>query len=69
MVSHNNGVMLHNPYSSNRGAQRLINHAVNQGYLEEIEQKGALEKIGRMAERKSIRGRRVFAERKARRIS
>jgi hypothetical protein len=43
----------------------LINQAINQGYLEEIEQKGALEKIERMAERKRNRGMRVLAERKA----
>ncbi len=49
----------------NRAAQRLINQAINQGYLEEIEQKGALEKIERMAERKRNRGKRVLAERKA----
>jgi len=53
----------------NRAAQRLINQAINQGYLEEIEQKGTLEKIERMAERKRNRGKRVLAERKAKRIS
>jgi len=53
----------------NRVAQRLINQAMSQGYLEEIEQKGALEKIGRMAERKRNRGKRVLAERKAKDIS
>ncbi len=49
----------------NRAAQRLINQAINKGYLEEIEEKGALEKIERMAERKRKRGKRVLAERKA----
>lgn len=49
----------------NRAAQRLINQAINQGYLEEIEEKGALKKIERMAERKRNRGRRVLAERKS----
>jgi len=49
----------------NRAAQRLINQAINKGYLEETEQKGALEKIEMMAERKRNRGKRVLAERKA----
>jgi coenzyme F420 hydrogenase subunit beta len=48
----------------NRTAQRLINQAISQGYLEEIEQEGAVEKIERMAERKRTRGKRVLAERK-----
>jgi len=53
----------------NRAAQRLINQAINQGYLREIEQRGALEKIERMAERKRNRGKRVLAERKAKHAS
>ena len=47
-----------------RAAQRLINYAISQGYLEEIEQNGLLEAIGRMSERKKNRGRRVLDERK-----
>lgn len=49
----------------NDAAQRLINQAISQGYIEEVEVKGVIEKIERMAERKSQRGRRVLAERKA----
>jgi len=48
----------------NREAQRLINQAISQGYLKEIQQKGAVEKIEKMAERKRDRGSRVLAERK-----
>ncbi len=53
----------------NRAAQRLINQAIGQGYLEETEQKGAQEKIERMAERKRNRGKRVLSARKAKRGS
>jgi len=49
----------------NRATQRLINQAISQGYLEEIEQKGALEKIAKMAERKRNRGNQVLTDRKA----
>lgn len=45
----------------NRAAQRLINLAISQGYLEEVEQKAALEKIERMAERKRKRGEQILA--------
>lgn len=45
----------------NRAAQRLINLAISQGYLEEVEQKGILEKIEGMAERKRKRGERMLA--------
>jgi coenzyme F420 hydrogenase subunit beta len=45
----------------NRGAQSLINLAISQGYLEEVEQKGALEKIRRTAERKRKRGKQMLA--------
>ncbi|NWF86907.1 hypothetical protein HXY32_03760 [Candidatus Bathyarchaeota archaeon] len=38
--------------SSRHAAQRLINLAISQGYLEEVEQKAVFEKIERMAERK-----------------
>lgn len=48
-----------------QAAQRLINLAIRQGYLEETESKNALESIRRMAERKKTRGERVLAERKA----
>lgn len=53
----------------NRATQRLINQAINRGYLEEVEQKGALEKIERISERKRYRGKRVLAERKEKHIS
>jgi coenzyme F420 hydrogenase subunit beta len=49
----------------NHAAQRLINQAISQGYIEEIERKGAIEKIKKMAERKRQRGQRVLADRKA----
>lgn len=48
----------------NRAAQRLINQAINKGYLEEITQEGSLEKIENMAERKRKRGKRLLAKRK-----
>ncbi len=53
----------------NRAAQRLINQAINHGYLEEIQQKGTIDRVERMAERKRERGKRVFTEREARRVS
>ncbi len=53
----------------NRAAQRLINLAVSQGYLEEVEQKDALEKIKMMAERKRVRGERVLTEIGTKRVS
>ena len=49
----------------NDAAQRLINQAISQGYIEEIERKGIIEKIEKMAERKRRRGRQVLADRKA----
>jgi coenzyme F420 hydrogenase subunit beta len=49
----------------NQPAQRLINQAISQGYIEEIERKGIIEKIEKMAERKRRRGRQVLADRKA----
>ena len=49
----------------NDAAQKLINQAISQGYIEETDVKGVVEKIEKMAERKSRRGRRVLAERKA----
>ncbi len=45
----------------NQTAQRLINLAISQGYLEEVEQKEALEKIKRMTERKRKRGEHMLA--------
>jgi coenzyme F420 hydrogenase subunit beta len=48
----------------NRAAQRLVNLAISQGYLEEGKQIGALEKIMKMAERKRNRGEHVLAERR-----
>lgn len=49
-----------------QAAQRLINSAIRQGYLEEIEvdAESALSKIGEMAKRKKLRGEKVFAEKK-----
>jgi coenzyme F420 hydrogenase subunit beta len=52
-----------------RSAQDLINQAINQGYLEEIHQKGVVEKIERMAERKKKRGMQVLTERKGKSTS
>jgi len=49
----------------NQPAQRLINQAISQGYIEEIERKGIIEKIEKMAERKRRRGRQVLVDRKA----
>jgi len=49
----------------NNAAQKLINQAISQGYIEETEAKGIIEKIEKMAERKRRRGRRVLADRKA----
>jgi coenzyme F420 hydrogenase subunit beta len=49
----------------NNVAQRLINQAISQGYIEEIEKEGLVGKIEKMAERKKQRGRRVLAQRKA----
>lgn len=48
----------------NHSSQRLINQAINQGYLEEIKQKGALQKIERMAERKARRGELILSKRR-----
>lgn len=48
-----------------QAAQRLINLAISQGYLEEIAPQDALEKIKKIAERKRSRGLRVLAEREA----
>ena len=48
----------------NQAAQRLINLAIRQGYLEETDSKNALEMIESMAKRKKSRGERVLAERK-----
>jgi coenzyme F420 hydrogenase subunit beta len=47
-----------------QAAQRLINLAIRQGYLEEAQSEGALKKIWAMAERKKLRGEQVFAEKK-----
>lgn len=49
----------------NQKAQRLINDAVNQGYLKETTQEGALEKIVQMSKSKESRGKRVLKERLA----
>jgi len=49
----------------NHMSQRLINQAVSQGYLEEIEQKGAVEAIEGMAERKRNRGELTLQKRKS----
>ncbi|MBX5327582.1 MAG: Coenzyme F420 hydrogenase/dehydrogenase, beta subunit C-terminal domain [Candidatus Bathyarchaeia archaeon] len=49
----------------NHEAQRLINQAISQGYIEETPQHDAVEKIKKMAERKRARGERVLRERKA----
>jgi coenzyme F420 hydrogenase subunit beta len=49
----------------NHTAQRLINQAISQGYIEETERKGVIEKIEKMAERKRQRGQQVLADRKA----
>jgi coenzyme F420 hydrogenase subunit beta len=46
-------------------AQKLINQAVIQGYLEETDVKGVMAKIEKMAKRKRHRGQRVLAERRA----
>ena len=49
----------------NQAAQRLINLAISQGYLEETAPRDdALDKIKTMAERKRSRGEKVLAERK-----
>ena len=48
-----------------QAAQRLINLAIRQGYLEEAETEDALKKISGMAKRKKLRGEQVFAEKKA----
>jgi coenzyme F420 hydrogenase subunit beta len=45
-------------------AQRIVNQAISQGYIEEIQRKGIIEKIENMAERKRQRGRKVLSERK-----
>ncbi len=45
-------------------AQRLINLAIRQGYLEETDTEDALKKVIEMAMRKKIRGEKVFAEKK-----
>jgi coenzyme F420 hydrogenase subunit beta len=52
-----------------RASQRLINQAISQGYLKEIEQKGALEKIETMAERKRNRGKQWLAKRKIKHVT
>jgi coenzyme F420 hydrogenase subunit beta len=49
----------------NIAAQKLINQAISQGYIEETEARGIIEKISKMAERKRQRGLRVLADRKA----
>ena len=49
----------------NNAAQKLINQAISQGYIEETPAKGVIEKIEKMAERKKQRGLRVLANRKA----
>jgi coenzyme F420 hydrogenase subunit beta len=49
----------------NNAAQKLINQAISQGYIEETRAKGVIEKIEKMAERKKQRGLRTLANRKA----
>jgi hypothetical protein len=41
-----------------------VNQAISQGYIEEIQRKGVIEKIENMAERKRQRGRKVLSQRK-----
>jgi coenzyme F420 hydrogenase subunit beta len=48
----------------NQAAQRLINLAISQGYLEEAKQEVTLTKIIKMAERKRNRGAHMLAKRK-----
>ena len=48
----------------NQAAQRMINLAVSQGYLEETTATDALEKVKKMAERKKNRGLKTLVERK-----
>jgi coenzyme F420 hydrogenase subunit beta len=48
----------------NSSAQRLVNLAISQGYLEEVKSPGALQKIVQMAERKRVRGEKTLADRK-----
>jgi len=52
----------------NHTAQRLINLAISQGYLEECEQEEAFERIKWMAERKGERGERLRASGERRRL-
>jgi coenzyme F420 hydrogenase subunit beta len=47
-----------------KAAQKIINRAIGLGYIEEIQQKGTIEKIEKVAKRKRKRGMRVLAERK-----
>lgn len=49
----------------NESAQKLINQAISQGYLEETSATGIIEKIEKMTERKRRRGQRFLAERRA----
>jgi coenzyme F420 hydrogenase subunit beta len=46
----------------NDAAQKLINQAISQGYIEATETKGAIAKIEKMVARKRKRGRRVLAD-------
>lgn len=59
------GIGSHDGYTTavvrNIAAQRLINLAISQGYLEEGEEKEAAEKIEQMAERKAKRGEHMLA--------
>lgn len=48
----------------NDAAQKLVNQAIHQNYIEETDAKGIIEKIRRMAERKRRRGQRITSDRK-----
>lgn len=50
----------------NDAAQKLINQAIHQNYIEETDAEGIIKKIEKMAERKRRRGRRVASDRKSR---
>jgi coenzyme F420 hydrogenase subunit beta len=43
-------------------AQRIVNQAISQGYIEEIQSEGIIEKIENMTERKRRRGRKVLSQ-------
>lgn len=48
-----------------RIGNRIVREAISQGYLTEIDHKGVVEKVVKMAKRKKKRGERVIAEKKA----